>query len=98
MIKVLVESKKISVLGHANYDEYGKDIVCAAVSATVITTINAILKIDETISYEEKQDAIIINVIKKDRITKILLDNMIDALKELEENYGKYIKIIFKEV
>lgn len=25
----------LSVLGHANYDEYGKDIVCAGVSALV---------------------------------------------------------------
>ena len=28
--------KKITLEGHANYDEYGKDIVCAAVSATYL--------------------------------------------------------------
>lgn len=29
----------IDVCGHANYDEYGKDIVCAGVSAIVQTAI-----------------------------------------------------------
>jgi uncharacterized protein YsxB (DUF464 family) len=47
MIKVVVSKKddiinKIEIKGHAKYDESGKDIVCAAVSATVITTVNAI--------------------------------------------------------
>ena len=46
MIKIKVTDKTISILGHANYDDYGKDIVCAAVSATVITTVNGILSID----------------------------------------------------
>lgn len=28
--------KRIIITGHANYDDFGKDIVCAAVSSTVI--------------------------------------------------------------
>ena len=40
MIKVLVAKKdnvinEITLNGHACYDEYGKDIVCAAVSTLV---------------------------------------------------------------
>ena len=41
MIKVKVDSKdnkhinKISILGHALYDKYGKDIVCSSVSSIV---------------------------------------------------------------
>ena len=42
MIKIEVKKKNISIVGHANYDEYGKDIVCAAVSSVVITSIEAI--------------------------------------------------------
>ena len=42
MIKVKVEENnnyisKVTIKGHANYDELGKDIVCAAVSSIVIT-------------------------------------------------------------
>ena len=32
--------KKISVMGHAMYEDYGKDIVCAGVSTLVISTVN----------------------------------------------------------
>lgn len=34
--------KSICVTGHAGYDDYGKDIVCAAVSVLYITTVNSI--------------------------------------------------------
>ena len=39
--------KKITLKGHANYADYGNDIVCAAVSATYLCTINGILSINE---------------------------------------------------
>ena len=34
--------KSLTVSGHANYDKYGKDIVCAGVSAVVTGGINAL--------------------------------------------------------
>jgi len=48
MIKVTILKddncvKEIKFDGHALFDEYGKDIVCAGVSSTLITTVNAIL-------------------------------------------------------
>ena len=43
MIKVNIKNNEITVSGHANYDDYGKDIVCASVSSLVISTVNAIL-------------------------------------------------------
>ena len=46
MVKVEVKGNRITILGHANYDEYGKDIVCAAVSSVVTTTIEAIAIFD----------------------------------------------------
>ena len=43
MIKVKVSEKNISILGHADYDESGKDIVCA--SATILAyTVGQIVK------------------------------------------------------
>ena len=45
MIKVKVEKDNISIIGHANYDEYGKDIVCASVSSVVMTSVEGIAKI-----------------------------------------------------
>ena len=34
--------KSLTVSGHANFDKYGKDIVCAGVSAVVTGGINAL--------------------------------------------------------
>jgi uncharacterized protein YsxB (DUF464 family) len=95
MIKVNIKNNEITVSGHANYDDYGKDIVCASVSSLVISTVNAILKFDEkAISYQEKKDLLVINILKKDEITAKLIGNMIDMLKELEDQYPENIKLI----
>ena len=41
LIKDSNKVKEITIKGHALYDDFGKDIVCAAVSSTVITSVNA---------------------------------------------------------
>ena len=98
MIKVRI-SKKDNVIqsihckGHAMYDDYGKDIVCASFSTMIITTINAILEFDkEAISYTDTNDLKIINI-KKDNITNGLLNNLVHMIKELKENYDKTINV-----
>ncbi len=93
MIKVNIKEKQITIKGHANYDELGKDIVCASVSSMVITTVNAILRVDnETIRYSDN-DGVIIDIIKNDEIVNKLINNLIDLLRELEKQYPKYIEI-----
>ncbi len=93
MIKVEVSKDCISISGHANYDEFGKDIVCAAVSSTVLTTINGILSIDnKSIRVEEGNKLKIIINYHEETIDK-LLNNMIKCLKEIEKKYEKNIKI-----
>ena len=86
--------KKITFNGHANYDEYGKDIVCAAVSATYLCTVNAILCFKEdsiSITNEENFQEII--VLEQDNITLRLLENMINCLESLEKQYPKNINL-----
>lgn len=85
---------KISLKGHAGFDSFGKDIVCAGVSSILTTTVNGILKIDEqAISYEGDSGNFQISVHKTDEITQKLLENMVDLFKELEQNYKKNIKV-----
>ena len=95
MIKVEIKNNKIEIKGHANYDDYGKDIVCASVSSIVITTINAIIEFDpESIYYEDLNNRILIEKLKEDDITNKLINNMIELLEELEKSYKDNIKII----
>ena len=77
--------KRIIITGHANYDDFGKDIVCAAV--------NSCLAIDsESISYEDKNE-LDIKVLKDDEVTTKIINVMITNLYELEKAYPKNIKI-----
>lgn len=98
MIRVNVIKKdakidKIIISGHAMYEDYGKDIVCASVSSIVITTINGILKINkDAITYHQGDDLEITVKLHNDVTTK-LLENMLDLLSELSTQYKKNINI-----
>ena len=97
MIKVRISKNldSITIKGHAGYAEAGKDIVCAAVSSIVTTSINACLILDdESIKYEEKEGLVIIDVLNHNETTIKLINNMINMLTELAENYKKNITII----
>ena len=100
MIRVKVESDKkhitkISILGHADYDDYGKDIVCSSVSSIVTTTVNGIYEIDNTYLNVEtmKEGNMIITILKEDKICDKLINNMLSLLSELEESYPENIKV-----
>ena len=99
MIHVKVEKehakyKKITILGHAMYDDYGKDIVCSAASSIVTTTVNGILALDKgSLSYMVSKKGISINIKNEDATTQILIGNMVSLLKELENNYPANIEV-----
>ena len=98
MIHVKIEKKqakykKVTILGHALYDDYGQDIVCAAFSSILITTVNALEKIDKkAIFVDEKK--FLIKVLKDDEIVNILINNMLDLFHDLEHDYPKNIKFL----
>ena len=55
MIKINISKDEITIKGHSGYSEQGSDIVCASVSSICITTVNALISIDEDcITYEER--------------------------------------------
>ncbi len=100
MIKILVKRKaniidRLEIIGHANYDLAGKDIVCAAVSASVLTTVNGLLSVNENcINHKQDVDKLTIIVLKSDVIVEKLLNNMLSMLTELKDDYSKHIEII----
>lgn len=94
MITVRIENKKISISGHAGYEEEGKDIVCASVSSMVITSVNAMVRIDvNAIRYDVKDGQVELTIIKANDIIDVLFDNLVELLEELESQYSEYIKI-----
>lgn len=98
MIKVNIKQNTIIITGHAGYDGYGKDIVCASVSSIVITSVNAALKLENnSLEYIEEKDKLTINILSNKENIKIIIENMIDLLEELSLTYKENIKIIKEE-
>ena len=94
MIKISIKDDEIIISGHANYEDYGKDIVCASISTIAITTINAIIEFDkDSIEVEEKEGYLKINILKHTKEVDTLISNMNKLFNELELKYPKNIKI-----
>lgn len=86
--------------GHAMFDEYGKDIVCAGASAVVFGSVNAILNMtgsNPAIEMDEDSGSLRFRADDPDNEKmQILLEGMIISLKTIEEEYGEHITLNFK--
>lgn len=108
MIKVTFKTsddfyKGFTVTGHAGYADKGKDIVCAAVSALVINTINSLESLtDDAIKVNSDDDKGLIELefLSLNSVeAKLLIESLILGLKGIKDSdNGKYICIYFKEV
>ena len=96
-VKVGKENNVITTIkfnGHALYDDYGKDIVCSAASSIVTTTVNGILSLNKgSLSYMISKQGMDIKISGMDSTTQILIQNMINLLQELENNYSNNIQV-----
>lgn len=94
MIKVIYSNKWMKVSGHANYAEYGKDIVCASVSSLITCTVNNISVVDSSsLTYEDDGKTIYLGIINNNDISDKLFNNLILMLKDLAKDYPKNIEI-----
>ncbi len=90
-------------IGHAGYAKAGEDIVCAAVSALVINTVNSIEKlVSDECDLTTEQESGLIDFSLKDGYSKeslLLIQSLVLGLQEIQKNYGtEYMMLIFKEV
>ena len=101
MIKIQIarEDEKIlsiSMQGHADYDQYGKDIVCSAASTIIIGGINAIAKLGYIGFISYKVDAGDVEVKINDteiENLQIILETLVIQFLSIEESYPKYITV-----
>lgn len=106
MIKVIIKHKDhriryIEITGHANSDEYGKDLVCAGVSAIAIGVANTIAQkgyIDKKMCLiDVKNGKICIDIRESDETLQVILETLVISLQSIQDNYFDYIKIINEE-
>ena len=105
MIKaeLFVKGKKIvgfHLTGHAGMDEYGKDVLCAFVSSAAYMTANTVTDIicaDAQASADDGDRYLMISESDADRCSDIFSGFRLHLLNT-EEQYPKYLKVIFTEV
>ena len=98
MIEVIIYRTKnheytgFDVEGHAEYGEYGKDVVCAAASILVINTINSIARFttDKTSLIQCSERGLVNFRFEKkaSHDAHLLIHSMIYGLQTIEEGYG----------
>ena len=107
MINITVKKRNGSYLdflsrGHAGYAEEGQDIVCAAVSALIVTTVNSLDEFTEDEIEVREDDGYVSIHFKTNPNTergKLLMDSLILGLTEIEHSYNnRYLTVRVKEV
>lgn len=96
MIVVNVSTTGITVDGHANYAEAGKDIICSAVSVLTQNLIHSFETLtDDSVDYEILPGHININYENLSEKGQILVDSFFIGISEIVQSYGeKYVQII----
>ncbi|SHJ82362.1 ribosomal-processing cysteine protease Prp [Paramaledivibacter caminithermalis] len=110
MIRINIRRNKkndiesFSVEGHADFDEFGKDIVCASVSILTQTAVLALYEVGNIDVTYEMNDGwlscqIPCNIDSNQREkANIILDTMLIGIKGTLEMYPEYIQLQDEEV
>lgn len=101
-VKVFKKSSKIGfvIKGHADYDENGRDIVCAAVSIlshTIYRSLCVNLDLEKDMDAEFKDGFMSLCLNKSNPQIDLLIDTFIEGIKSLEEDYEDFIKLTLEE-
>ena len=104
MITITIRKEKdkvvaFSVTGHAEYADEGQDIVCSAVSALTINTVNSIEQLTSdricTAQSDGELHAEMLGTVSPE--AHLLLQSMYLGLQSVAEQYPGHVKIIVTE-
>ncbi len=82
----------LSVKGHANFDEFGKDLVCASVSSIIFGLMNCLDEYKGITIRDLNNHIEIINDSKLSEVNNFYKLTIIQ-LKTIEESFGEFIKV-----
>ncbi len=85
------------IRGHAEYDEYGKDLVCSAVTILAYACINTLDKYADNIEFMDNNNLMKILIESDDTNTDLIFDYFITGIETLLGNYSSYIRLNYKE-
>ena len=85
--------------GHAGYAEEGQDIICAAVSALIVNTVNSVETLTEDLIISEAGDGYVYFSFPNgySESTALLVKSLLLGLESIRRDYGaQYLEIAFK--
>ena len=110
MIRMTINRTKTGVIhsftmkGHANFANHGEDIVCAGASAVSFGAVNSLIKLTGIEPKIDMKEAGFLTCTIPDNLpedvqakVQLLLEGMVVSLQTIEKDYGKHIKITFKQ-
>lgn len=95
MIEVRIRPERIEISGHAGYAEYGKDIVCAGVTALTQTLIQSIENLtDDKIEYRISPGKVEVEYRNLSEKSKTLVDSFFVGIRLIADEFPDYVAIM----
>ena len=95
MIAVMVRDDHIEISGHAGYDEIGKDIVCAGVSALVQTLVKSMNQLTaDRPEWEIDRGIFYMSIKNLSEQGKLLVDSFFIGICGIADAHPDYVRII----
>ena len=100
-IDLLIDKKDeivgFEITGHAEYDEYGKDLVCSAVTILAYSCVNSLDKYTDDVCFIDDEITMSVNIDNPNRDTNVIFEYFKTGIETLLGNYSSYVKLNYKE-
>ena len=94
MIEVSVRKDRVSVIGHSGYDQPGRDVVCAGVTALCQTLVGSIESLTEdAIEYEISPGRADIQYGNLSEKSKTLVDSFFIGICMIADEFPDYVRL-----
>ncbi|MBR4456221.1 MAG: ribosomal-processing cysteine protease Prp [Solobacterium sp.] len=87
------EIRALSISGHSGSAEYGRDLICAAVSAIGFGICNALDELGSSAKCEVNSNQIRISECGSDALTQTILQTAVIQLRTVEEGNTEFLSI-----
>lgn len=100
-VTLLIKNEKrlgFAIKGHANFDQHGYDIVCAAVSILSYTAVNTLDYYEVQFDFFDDENEMKVSLKNSNEKSEIILNDFEIGIKTLLTNYNEYVNLNYREV
>lgn len=100
-VTLLIKKEKrlgFAIKGHANFDQHGYDIVCAAVSILSYTAVNTLDYYEIDFDFFDDKNEMKVSLKNSNEKSEIILNDFEIGIKTLLTNYNEYVNLNYREV